>query len=221
MKSNLFYPIIFSLSLGLTSTQGFADIYKITKPDGSVKYTDKLLTNERDMVDKSIQKNKIERVSLPQEVELSKLMQAANSAIGLQDIQSHYESETKLDSNDHLINDTFVENESNKLKAANYKIKILTPKKVRAYHKPVEVIDVKVNIIPALVGGDKVIVLVDGRQVGLGQTTSIATSEINPGDHILEVNIVTNNGKVIKSATMPFYIIQNSNIMRNKRRQVQ
>ncbi|OAP71135.1 MULTISPECIES: DUF4124 domain-containing protein [Psychrobacter] len=100
----------------------------------------------------------------------------------------------------------------------NYQLTITEPSEERAYHRPVQSIDVKVQVKPALQAGDSVSLYLDGNEVAQGLSASIATVDILPGAHNIKAVIKNKKGQVAKQVERTVYVIQNTQTLQKKKK---
>ena len=100
----------------------------------------------------------------------------------------------------------------------NYQLTITEPSEERAYRRPVQSIDVKVQVKPALQAGDSVSIYLDGNEVAQGLSASIATVDVLPGAHNIKAVIKNKKGQVEKQVERTVYVIQNmQTLQKNKK----
>ena len=97
----------------------------------------------------------------------------------------------------------------------NYQLTITEPSEERAYRRPVQSIDVKVQVKPALQAGDSVSIYLDGNEVAQGLSASIATVDVLPGAHNIKAVIKNKKGQVEKQVERTVYVIQT--LQKNKK----
>lgn len=100
----------------------------------------------------------------------------------------------------------------------NYQLTITEPSEERAYRRPVQSIDVNVQVKPALQAGDSVSILFDGNEVAQGLSVSIATVDILPGAHNIKVVLKNEKGQVTKQVSRTVYVIQNTQTLQNNKK---
>lgn len=102
-----------------------------------------------------------------------------------------------------------------------YQLNWLQPSEERAYRRPVQSIEVAVEIYPDLQGDDSVIIRIDGQQMATGTSAQIDTSELAPGPHQLSVAVIDSvTGKTHTSINRTVHIIQ-SNVAVQQQRQLE
>ena len=100
----------------------------------------------------------------------------------------------------------------------NYQLTMTEPSEERAYRRPVQTIDVKVQVKPALQVGDSVSIYLDGNEVAQGLSASIATVDVLPGAHNIKAVIKNKKGQVEKQVERTVYVIQNmQTLQKNKK----
>lgn len=100
----------------------------------------------------------------------------------------------------------------------NYQLTMIEPSEARAYRRPAQSIDVKLQLKPALQAGDKVIIYLDGNEVAQGLSASIATVDILPGTHSIQAIIKNKTGQTLSQVERTVYVIQNTVILQNKKK---
>ena len=100
----------------------------------------------------------------------------------------------------------------------NYQLTITEPSEERAYRRPVQSIDVKVQVKPALQAGDSVSIYLDGNEVAQGLSASIATVDILPGTHDIKAVIKDKKGQAAKQVERTVYVIQNTQTLQKNKK---
>lgn len=100
----------------------------------------------------------------------------------------------------------------------NYQLTITEPSAERAYRRPAQSIDVQVQIRPALQAPDSVSIYLDDNEVAQGLTASIATVDLTPGEHTIQVMIKNQEGKTLQHISRTVYVIQNTQALQNKKK---
>lgn len=100
----------------------------------------------------------------------------------------------------------------------NYQLTMTEPSEERAYRRPVQSIDVKVQVKPALQAGDSVSIYLDGNEVAQGLSASIATVDILPGTHSVKAVLKNKKGQIAKQVERTVYVIQNTQTFQNKKK---
>ncbi|MGE6474236.1 DUF4124 domain-containing protein [Psychrobacter sp. NPDC078631] len=100
----------------------------------------------------------------------------------------------------------------------NYQLVITEPSEERAYRRPVQNIDVNVQIKPALQAGDSVRIYFDDKQVAQGLSASIATVDVLPGAHTIKAVIQSETGQTLEQITRTVYVIQNTTTLQDNKR---
>ncbi|MDP4543521.1 DUF4124 domain-containing protein [Psychrobacter faecalis] len=100
----------------------------------------------------------------------------------------------------------------------NYQLTMTEPSEERAYRRPVQSIDVKVQVKPALQAGDSVSIYLDGNEVAQGLSASIATVDILPGAHNIKAVIKNKKGQAAKQVERTVYVIQNTQTLQKKKK---
>ncbi|OLF38327.1 DUF4124 domain-containing protein [Psychrobacter sp. Cmf 22.2] len=107
---------------------------------------------------------------------------------------------------------------STKFSQINYQLTMLEPSEARAYRRPAQSIDVKLELRPALQDGDSVGIYLDGNEVAQGLSVSIATVDILPGTHSIQAIIKNKAGRTLSQIERTVYVIQNTVILQNKKK---
>ena len=100
----------------------------------------------------------------------------------------------------------------------NYQLTITEPSEERAYRRPVQSIDVKVQVKPALQAGDSVSIYLDGNEVAQGLSASIATVDVLPGAHNIKAVIKNKKGQAAKQVERTVYVIQNTQTLQKNKK---
>ena len=100
----------------------------------------------------------------------------------------------------------------------NYQLTITEPSEERAYRRPVQSIDVKVQVKPALQAGDSVSIYLDGNEVAQSLSASIATVDILPGTHNIKAAIKNKKGQAAKQVERTVYVIQNTQTLQKNKK---
>ena len=100
----------------------------------------------------------------------------------------------------------------------NYQLTMTEPSEERAYRRPVQSIDVKVQVKPALQAGDSVSIYLDGNEVAQGLSASIATVDILPGTHNVKAVIKNKKWQIAKQVERTVYVIQNTQTLQKNKK---
>ena len=100
----------------------------------------------------------------------------------------------------------------------NYQLTMTEPSEERAYRRPVQSIDVKVQVKPALQAGDSVSIYLDGNEVAQSLSASIATVDILPGTHNIKAVIKDKKGQAAKQVERTVYVIQNTQTLQKNKK---
>ena len=100
----------------------------------------------------------------------------------------------------------------------NYQLTMTEPSEERAYRRPVQSIDVKVQVKPALQAGDSVNIMLDGNEVAQGLSASIATVDVLPGAHNVKAVIKNKKGQIAKQVERTVYVIQNTQTLQKNKK---
>ena len=100
----------------------------------------------------------------------------------------------------------------------NYQLTMTEPSEERAYRRPVQTIEVKVQVKPALQVGDSVSIYLDGNEVAQGLSAPIATVDVLPGAHNIKAVIKNKKGQVAKQVERTVYVIQNTQTLQKNKK---
>ena len=100
----------------------------------------------------------------------------------------------------------------------NYQLAIIEPSEERAYRRPVQSINVSVQVKPALQAGDSIRIYLDENEIGQGLSASIATVDILPGEHNVKAVIKNEKGQVLQQVARTIYVIQNNTTIQNNKK---
>ena len=100
----------------------------------------------------------------------------------------------------------------------NYQLTMTEPSEERAYRRPVQSIDVNVQVKPALQAGDSVSISLDGNEVAQGLNASISTVDILPGSHVINAVVKNKKGQTLKQISRTVYVIQNTQTLQNNKK---
>lgn len=103
----------------------------------------------------------------------------------------------------------------------NYQLAMIEPSEERAYQRPGQIITVNLQLSPALQTGDSISIYIDDQLISQGITASIATVNLNPGEHTIQAIIQNSTGQVVNRISRTVYVIQNTAILQNKKRVAQ
>lgn len=103
----------------------------------------------------------------------------------------------------------------------NYQLVMIEPSEERAYQRPGQIITVNLQLSPALQTGDSISIYIDEQLISQGITASIATVNLNPGEHTIQAIIQNSTGQVVNRISRTVYVIQNTAILQNKKRVAQ
>ncbi|WP_201605754.1 MULTISPECIES: DUF4124 domain-containing protein [unclassified Psychrobacter] len=101
---------------------------------------------------------------------------------------------------------------------ANYQLAITEPSAERAYRRPAQSIDIKVQVKPELQAGDSVSIYLDGNEVAQGLSASIATVDVLPGSHKIKAVLKNEKGQTLKQVERTVYVIQNNTTLQNNKK---
>lgn len=75
-------------------------------------------------------------------------------------------------------------------------------------------LSILMQVSPALRSNHSVVVMVDGKEVAKGKSTSVSVSNIERGSHSLSAKIIDDNGRVVKSAAAVTFHMKRTAIKR-------
>lgn len=100
----------------------------------------------------------------------------------------------------------------------NYQLTMTEPNEERAYRRPAQSIEVNLQLKPALQGGDRVVMYLDGDEVAQGLSASIATVDIMPGAHNIQAIVKDDAGRTLAQSEQTVYVIQNTQTLQNNKK---
>ncbi|MGO2385961.1 MAG: DUF4124 domain-containing protein [Psychrobacter sp.] len=100
----------------------------------------------------------------------------------------------------------------------DYQLAITEPSEERAYRRPVQSIDVNIQIKPALQTNDSVSIYLDDKEVAQGLSTSVATIDVLPGAHTIKAVVQSETGQTLEQITRTVYVIQNTTTLQDNKR---
>jgi len=172
-------PIAFILLLA--TAHATAAVYKWTKPDGSVSYSDRPPTDNASPAD------------LPpvQEITIVPPASGGESAAGGGDGSAQQAANTSTETYTHLA--------------------ITSPEDQAVVRDNAGNVAVSTDLEPPLQPGDKLAILLDGQQVGQAAGTSLNLSNVDRGTHTLQVAVQDADGHtLIESSTVTFTLKRTS-----------
>lgn len=101
-----------------------------------------------------------------------------------------------------------------------YNITITEPSADRAYHKPVQSIEV-VAVVDYLPQGHATAILLNGKVVADGLTASIPTHTLDPNSYQLSAIIMDKNAKTVAQDERTIYVIQKAHLAYKKQQAIQ
>ncbi|MBH0095608.1 DUF4124 domain-containing protein [Psychrobacter sp. NZS113] len=105
--------------------------------------------------------------------------------------------------------------------AVSYQLTITEPSEERAYRRPAQSIDVKVQVDPALQAGDNVSIYLDGDEMAQGLSASIPTLDILPGSHSITAVVTDKAGGTLQQVERTIYVIQNNTTLQDNKRKAE
>jgi len=121
-------------------------------------------------------------------------------------------------SNVNTTQNTAAKNSPDAKPAVNYQLAIAEPSAERAYRRPAQSIDIKVQVKPDLQAGDSVSIYLDGNEVAQGLSASIATVDVLPGSHKIKAVLKNEKGQTLKQVERTVYVIQNNTTLQNNKK---
>jgi len=103
----------------------------------------------------------------------------------------------------------------------NYQLAIIEPSEERAYRRPVQSIDVNIQVKPALQTNDSVSIYLDDKEVAQGLSASIATVDVLPGAHTIKAVVQSETGQTLEQITRTVYVIQNTTTLQDNKRKAE
>jgi len=103
----------------------------------------------------------------------------------------------------------------------SYQLAITEPGEERAYRRPIQNIDVNVQIKPALQVGDNASIYFDDKEVAQGLSASIATVDVLPGAHTIKAVVQSKTGQTLEQITRTVYVIQNTTTLQDNKRKAE
>lgn len=100
----------------------------------------------------------------------------------------------------------------------NYQLTMIEPSEERAYRRPVQNIDVNIQVKPALQAGDSVSIYLDENEVAQGLNASIATVDILPGVHSIKAVVKSDKGQILKRVERTVHVIQNTQTLQKDKK---
>lgn len=72
-------------------------------------------------------------------------------------------------------------------------------------------VSVSMSVTPGLRGGDRLVLLMDGKQVASGSSTSVSMDNVDRGSHTLQARVIDRNGKTLASSDpVTFHLLRHS-----------
>ncbi|MBO1530154.1 DUF4124 domain-containing protein [Psychrobacter sp. F1192] len=104
------------------------------------------------------------------------------------------------------------------IQSVNYQLTMTEPSEERAYRRPAQSIDVKLQIQPALQADDRVVIYLDDAEVAQGLSASIATVDIMPGAHSIQAIVKDKAEQTLAQVEQTVYVIQNTQTLQNNQK---
>ena len=197
VKAGLLFAAIVSTASFYTATANAAPIYKVVdEKTGQVTFTDRPQSYEQ-QADKQVS-----QLAITTGNETSR---PSNSSASSQPANTQQTAVTV--------------DPSPKITAPiSYQLAITEPSAERAYRRPAQSIDVRVQVKPALQAGDSIHIYLDENDVAQGLSASIATIDILPGEHKIAAVIKNEKGQVLQQVARTIYVIQNNTTIQNNKK---
>jgi len=103
----------------------------------------------------------------------------------------------------------------------SYQLAITEPSEERAYRRPIQNIDISVQIKPALQEGNSASIYFDDKEVAQGLSASIATVDVLPGAHTIKAVVQSETGQTLEQITRTVYVIQNTTTLQDNKRKAE
>lgn len=103
----------------------------------------------------------------------------------------------------------------------SYQLTMTEPSEERSYQRPAQNIVVNVQTKPALQADDYVVIAIDGKEVARGLSATVATVDMLPGQHNVEVTIKNKAGQTLQQVSRNVYLIQNTMAIRDRKKMAQ
>lgn len=100
----------------------------------------------------------------------------------------------------------------------NYQLAITEPSEERAYRRPAQTINVRVQVTPALQAGHSISIYFDESEVAQGLSASIATINLLPGSHAIRAVVKNEKDQILQQVTRTVYVIQNNTTLQNNKK---
>ncbi|MGP5551227.1 DUF4124 domain-containing protein [Psychrobacter namhaensis] len=100
----------------------------------------------------------------------------------------------------------------------NYQLAITEPSEERAYRRPAQTINVRVQVTPALQAGHSISVYFDESEVAQGLSASLATIDLLPGSHTIKAVVKDEKDQIFQQVTRTVYVIQNNTTLQNNKK---
>lgn len=215
-----------------------AEVYKSVTPDGRVIYTDNpntayqaSQTSQRLTLLNTLPNTLSKSVAAPKTVStmgVSAAQPSANqSRIGASSHTSAESTHTNLaggvptmpkpaDTNPANANPTARANKPSQ--RGDYQLSLKTPTQGAAYRRGVA-IDIQLQLSPRLKAGDRLVYSLDHQYLATTQKTSLAipTIELNPGSHIITIQVENGKGEVISVVSQTVTVLPNNGVLRRQR----
>ena len=133
-------------------------------------------------------------------------------------VSSNNSDNTNIPPSSSNVNTTTQNTAAKNSPDANYQLAITEPSAERAYRRPAQSIDIKVQVKPNLQAGDSVSIYLDGNEVAQGLSASIATVDVLPGSHKIKAVLKNEKGQTLKQVERTVYVIQNNTTLQNNKK---
>lgn len=97
-----------------------------------------------------------------------------------------------------------------------YQVSFSSPTAGQVLLKPQDTLEVAVNTDVPLAAGDRILVSLAGR--ALGESASVATENLDRGEHTLVARVVTEDGRMLGESSVSFVVQQPTSLAPNRRK---
>lgn len=202
VKADLLFAAIVSTASFYTATANAAPIYKVVdEKTGQVTFTDRPQSYEQ-QADKQVSQLAI---TTGNETSRPSNSSASSQPANTQPTNTQ-QTATTVDPSPKIT------------APISYQLAITEPSAERAYRRPAQSIDVRVQVKPALQAGDSIHIYLDENDVAQGLSASIATIDILPGEHKIAAVIKNEKGQVLQQVARTIYVIQNNTTIQNNKK---
>ena len=113
--------------------------------------------------------------------------------------------------------DNATSNQPDQSPATEYtKLEITEPADTSAFRDNSGQVNVKLDIEPALQEGDLVSIIMDGKEIGQGKSTSLSLSNVDRGTHTLQAIVKNSDGSALISSAPVSFTLQRTSLLQHK-----